>query len=183
MTKKNRAPRRPKKSEKSDQLPASRERGSYNHSKEFLEKQHARQDAFLKALRLTKGRQMEACEISGVSIDTVLDWREDENSDFQKRFLRAIEIVPIAALDEAIRRGVDGYEGRPVLMPVWDKKLGKRVVKLIPMREYSDAMLAKVLSAHDRRFRPGEIEIDPAGGDGKLVIKIVSYADGNNRPS
>lgn len=141
-------------------------RKQYEHSEAFLLKQRTQQEAFLLALRKNKGRVLVSCDEAHVSFDAVLDWREDEKSDFNKRFLRAMQILPTAALDEAIRRGLEGYEGKPITY---------KGEILREMKEYSDAMLTNVLRAHDKRFRSG-IDIEEGEGGAKFVVNLTKYA-------
>ncbi|TAJ75558.1 hypothetical protein EPO44_21875, partial [bacterium] len=107
------------------------------HSGEFLRKQRANQEAFLTLFR-KYGLQNRACEESGVDHNTVYAWRKDPK--FEQRFLEAETGISRLAHDEAIRRAVYGY----------DKAVFYEGEQVATVKEYSDALLAKILSAHDR---------------------------------
>ena len=118
-----------------------RKQRTVKHSKLFLKKQQFLKDKFLAAFRRL-GRQGAACDEAGISHDAVWDWRETD-PNFEIAYLKADARIGKICEDEAIRRAVVGiekgvyYEGEKV-----DTEI-----------EYSDALLAKILSARNRTYR------------------------------
>lgn len=113
-----------------------------NHTTAYERKLAFHKAKFLDAYRAFPHQEL-ACKASGTTSDTVYSWREKDKA-FEREFLKAKSRRFEMAEDEAFRRGVKGFSGRPVLYR------GKIKVKVT---EYSDGLLGRLLAAHDKRYR------------------------------
>lgn len=77
-----------------------------------------------------------AAEVAQVALSTVYSWRQDD-PEFAQRWAEAIQQGNDRLEDEAYRRGVEGYNERPV----FDKD-GRQVATI---RDYSDTLLMQRL--------------------------------------
>lgn len=134
------------------------------HSALFLRTQKVRQEKWLAAYRRL-GRQNAACDETGISHDSIWDWRETDPK-FEAAFLRADESIGVLLEDEAIRRAVKGIE-RGVYYE------GKRVDNEL---EFSDTLLKVALVARNRRYKAAAEE---AQASAVPVVHVITYGNAN----
>lgn len=143
----------------------NKKRRKVRHTRAFIRKRRVKQDRYLEILASNGCKQTRAAEQAGIAFDTVLDWRESDKV-FEKKFLRVYRTIAIKAEEEAMRRGMEGYPGRPVVHE-------GRIVREI--KEYSDTLLKSVLAAHDKRYRTGEVDLGAGSTAGEFSITIKAH--------
>lgn len=131
------------------------------------------------------GRPYEASKAIGVPLRALTDWRRFDPA-FDDAWSFAWESVAAIAQDEAFRRAVEGV----------DKDVYYEGVVVGQVKEYSDSLLAKILTAYNPKQFSDKGRLELTGKDGgainmdagkeardTLVLAINTIADRLNPPA
>ena len=126
-------------------------------------------DTLYETLVACSGNVTKTCKLMNLNMRS-LYYALEHDTEFNSEFERAMQLSLRTAEDELKRRAVDGVD-----KPVWFK--GECVGH---ERQYSDGLLAKLLAAHDRKWRTNGLEITGADG-GPIQANISIELPDNGR--
>ncbi len=97
-----------------------------------------------------------ACRALGIPRQNIYEWRR-QDPDFARKMDEAVDLGTCALEDEAIRRGMEG----------WDEPVYYKGEVVGETRRYSDQLLLATLRARDPKYRSDDLE-----GVGRVPIVL-----------